>query len=147
MRESLPRVFQGHERVTHPPSSCSISTNVGETPLVVPIWSTKGHLLNGLIEYKAFGFTVSNSENIPRDVKRAFNWFPFAVLEKLDRLLTDLHATRLKDLHCAKIFHFEGAGVRLDTGLILRPLSSSSSTSCFFFSPTSTATTLLPTET
>lgn len=53
------------------PACSSIATYVGEPSLKVPIWSTKGHLLYGLVQHKALGFTISHPETVARDMESA----------------------------------------------------------------------------
>ena len=53
------------------PARCSISADVGEAALKVSVWSTKGHLLYGLVQHKAFRFTVSHPQAIAGDMQSA----------------------------------------------------------------------------
>ena len=99
------------------PARCSVSANVGEATLKVSVWSTKGHLLYGLVQHKAFRFTVSHPQTIAGDmqsalrrerklkissrhlkVKNHLDRLSFAVFEKLHCLFTYLHASRFKHL-------------------------------------------------
>ena len=58
-------------RLEERPARCSISADVGEATLKVSVRSAKGHLLYGLVQHKAFRFTVSHPQTIAGDMQSA----------------------------------------------------------------------------
>ena len=70
------RVFAGHEPVTHPPPGGSISADVREAAVVVPVRGAERDLLDGLVDDETSGLVVHDSKPVPADVENRPNGFP-----------------------------------------------------------------------
>ena len=68
--------------MAHPPSGCSVPTNVRESSVVISVRSTERNLLDGLVEDEASGVIVDDSEAIPANVKNRSDRLSFRVLKK-----------------------------------------------------------------
>ena len=63
--------------MTHPPSGGSISADVREAAVVVPIGRAERDLLDRLVDDEASRLVVHDSKPVAADVQNGSNRFPF----------------------------------------------------------------------
>ena len=67
--------------MAHPAPRRSVPTNIGESPLKVPVGRAERHLLNGLVDDQAFGVLVHDTEAVAVDVQDGTDGFTFRTLK------------------------------------------------------------------
>lgn len=92
MTQSVSRMFQGIKTVTHPSSSCTISTNVRKASHMITIWSTERHFFNCLINKQAL---ICNKIKTTKKLGQ----FILLSLEKVNSDLLLCHHQQLEDHH------------------------------------------------
>ena len=107
--------------MSHPTPGRPIPANIWKSPFIIMIRSTKGHLFNGLIKQKSFGFMIHHSKAIPIDIKYGLDGLFLRSLEFLESFFTDVHTSRLIDFGASEVLDIKATSSSSDGDFILLP--------------------------